>query len=89
MAALWRAHGLRGVDDAALTIAMPFSSFDDYWQPFLCGQGLAGAYVASLPESRREALRNRLRERLLGGGPDDGFTRSARAWAVRGAIPNA
>lgn len=81
LAALWEAHGLRNVEARPLSIDMRYSSFDDYWQPFLCGQGPAGAYTASLPEPEREALRQRLRQRFDGNGA---FVLPARAWAVRG-----
>ena len=78
---LWRTQGLRDVDEQPLTIEMAFASFDDYWQPFLCGQGPAGAYVSSLAESARHALESRLRERCRLG-----LTLRARAWAVRGVV---
>jgi SAM-dependent methyltransferase len=82
LADLWRTHGLREVDEQPLTVEMAFTSFDDYWQPFLDGQGPAGVYVSSLPESARHALESRLREQLA----DEGFTLCARAWAVRGIV---
>ena len=86
LAELWLAHGLRDVDEQPLTIEMAFSSFDDYWQPFCRGQGPAGVYVASLAESYRQALQNRLRDRLMNNAPDAGFTLRGRAWAVRGVV---
>src|SRR4030095_1639826 len=70
LAALWREKGLRAVVEEALTIETRFESFDDFWTPFLEKQGPAGAYAASLPATDREALRQRLRRRLLGDGPD-------------------
>ncbi len=82
LAELWRTRGLQDVDEQPLTIDMAFASFDDYWQPFLCGQGPAGVYVSSLAESARHALESRLREHLA----DTGFTLRARAWAVRGVV---
>jgi len=82
LAELWRAHGLQDVDEQPLTIEMKFASFDDYWQPFLCGQGPAGVYVSSLAESARHALESRLHERL----GDTGFRLEARAWAVSGNV---
>jgi hypothetical protein len=85
--ALWREHRLQDVSDGALTIETGFSSFDDYWSPFLEKQGPAGAYVATLPASDREQLRLRLRQRLLGDGPDRSVVLGARAWAVRGVVP--
>jgi SAM-dependent methyltransferase len=88
LAELWRDHNLRDVDDQPLTIDMAFSSFDDYWQPYLNGQGPAGVYVASLAESDRHALQSRLRNRLASDGRvgDAGFTLRGRAWAVRGVV---
>ena len=82
LAELWRMHGLQDVDEQPLTIEMKFASFDDYWQPFLCGQGPAGVYVSSLAKSARHALESRLHERL----GDTGFRLEARAWAVSGNV---
>jgi len=87
LAALWREHKLVDVSEEALTIRTQFSTFDDYWSPFLDKQGPAGAYVAALATSQREQLRLRLRRRLLGDGPDRSVVLSARAWAVRGIVP--
>jgi SAM-dependent methyltransferase len=86
LAAFWRAQPLENVEETTLTIEMPFASFDDYWRPFLGGQGPAGIYVAALPESARETLKARLRDRLLGARPDLGFALRARAWAARGVV---
>lgn len=79
LAQLWRTHGLHDVDEQPLTVDMAFTSFDDYWQPFLSGQGPAGLYTSSLTESARNALESKLRA-------DVGLTMRARAWAVRGVI---
>lgn len=84
---LWRKAGLADAHEQALTIEQRFSSFDDYWAPFLKGVGPGGAYVVSLSEERRSALEARLRARLLGGRPDGAFTLNARAWCVRGSVP--
>ena len=83
--ALWRTHRLQDVSEEALTIRMRFSSFDDYWLPFLEKQGPAGDYVAALAASEREQLRARLRRRLLGDGPDRPIELRARACPVRRA----
>jgi SAM-dependent methyltransferase len=87
LSALWREHRLRDVSEEALTIRTRFSSFDDYWLPFLEKQGPAGDYVATLTAGEREQLRLGLRTRLLGDGPDRPIVLSARAWAVRGTMP--
>ena len=87
LGALWRAHRLQDVAEDALTIPTRFTSFEDYWSPFLEKQGPAGNYVAGLAADEREQLRLRLRKRLLGDGPDRPIVLSARAWAVRGIVP--
>ena len=87
LATLWREQGLQDVVEEGLTVETRFASFDDFWMPFLEGQGPAGAYVASLSAVDREALRLRLRRRLLGAGADKPIVLHARAWAVRGLIP--
>lgn len=78
--------GLADVQTTAIDIDTPFDSFDDYWQPFLGGQGPAPAYLMSLDEGRRETLRAHLRNQLP--LQTDGSMRlRARAWAVRGVHP--
>jgi SAM-dependent methyltransferase len=77
---LWRATGLGGVRVEPIDIATDFTGFDDYWSPFLGGQGAAPAYLMSLPEPVRVRLREAVRSRL----PDGEISLTARAWAVRG-----
>jgi hypothetical protein len=60
-----------------------FRDFDDYWTPFLGGQGPAPGYAMSLDEGRRAALRERIRT-TLATQPDGSIRLIARAWAVRG-----
>jgi SAM-dependent methyltransferase len=87
LAALFRQQGLEDVRASPLTAALHFASFDDYWSPFLLGQGPAGNYLAGLSEPHRIQLERRLRERLLGAGPDGTIELQARAWAVKGTVP--
>ncbi|HXH06090.1 MAG TPA: class I SAM-dependent methyltransferase [Vicinamibacterales bacterium] len=86
MAALFAGAGLRDVTTRAIDVLTVFKNFDDYWDPFLGGQGPAPGYCASLPEPRRIALRERLRA-TLPAGPDGTIALVARAWAVKGAKP--
>ena len=86
LADLWRQQGLRQVVSEPLTIETHFTSFEDYWDPFLEKQGPAGACVALMEPADRAALRTRLRERLAGGTDSRGIRLSARAWAVRGMV---
>jgi SAM-dependent methyltransferase len=87
LAALFRDAKLEAVSETLLVTRLRFTSFDDYWEPFRYGQGPAGAYVAELSHERRAALRERLRRRLLGGGPDRTIDMQARAWAAKGTVP--
>jgi SAM-dependent methyltransferase len=87
LAGLWRTQ-LQNVSDTALTIETPFSSFENYWSPFLQRQGPAGAYVGTLSPRDREELELKLRQRLLGNRADGPITLHARAWAVRGIVPS-
>ena len=87
LGALWRKTGLREIREQPLVIEQAFSSFDDYWGPFLKGTGPGGAYVASLSAAQRGALEAQLRSRLLGGRQDGAFTLKARAWCVKGEVP--
>jgi hypothetical protein len=68
----------------AIEVPTTFRDFDDYWSPFLGGQGPAPSYVASLDEDRRETLRERVRS-VLPATADGSIPLTARAWAVRGS----
>lgn len=83
LAALFRSAGLRQVQTRAIDVPTLFRNFDDYWSPFLGGQGPAPGYVMSLSEARRAALRERIRAGLP-IAPDSSIHLLARAWAVRG-----
>ncbi|MGA7732654.1 MAG: methyltransferase domain-containing protein [Chloroflexia bacterium] len=81
---LFESAGLTGVEVRAIDAATHFRDFEDYWVPFLGGQGPAPSYVTSLTEERRTALRERIRSRLP-IAPDGSIPLFARAWAVRGS----
>jgi SAM-dependent methyltransferase len=81
--ALFKAMGLSGVATRAIDVHTRFRDFDDYWSPFLGGQGPAPAYAMSLPEGRRVALREAIRASLPIAS-DGSIPLAARAWAVRG-----
>ena len=83
---LLTAAGLEAVETIAIDVPTVFADFDDYWSPFLGGQGPAPGYCMSLPESRRSALGDRLRS-TLPIAPDGRIALSARAFAVRGEVP--
>ena len=83
LADLFRSSDLREVETCALDVPTVFADFEDYWSPFLRGQGSAGAYCASLSEEERERLRMHL-EDALPINSDGSISLIARAWAVRG-----
>lgn len=83
LAAAFSAAGLETVATRAIEEPTPFRDFDDYWSPFLGGQGPAPAYAMSLTEERRAALRENLRARLVASS-DGTISLRGRAWAVRG-----
>jgi SAM-dependent methyltransferase len=83
--ALFTCAGLGDVAVNAIDIPTRFADFEDYWHPFLGGQGPAPAYVMSLDEEVRNRLRERLRERLE-PNPEGEICLTARAWAVRGSV---
>lgn len=83
LAELFRAAGLGQVATRPIDVPTVFRDFDDYWQPFLGGQGPAPGYLLSLSGERRAALRERLRA-TLPTAPDGSIPLVARAWAARG-----
>jgi len=80
---LFCTEGLREVEVRMIDIPTVFRDFDDYWSPFLGGQGPAPGYTMSRSEEQRRALRERLRA-TLPMAADGSIPLIARAWAVRG-----
>jgi len=78
-------QGLIDVTETELMIRMDYQSFDDYWGPFLGGQGPAPTYAMSLDEVSRARLRDRIRERLPMNA-DGTISLAARAWAARATV---
>ena len=78
LAQLCEEAGLRDIEDSALTVTVPFATFDDWWEPFTLGVGPAGAHVAQLDDAGRDELRATC-ARLLPAP----FEVAASAWCVR------
>jgi SAM-dependent methyltransferase len=85
LADLFTAAGLEQVSVRAVEIPTHFRDFDDFWQPFLGGQGSAPGYVKTLTEKMRGALQARLRADLPTAA-DGSISLQARAWAVQGTV---
>lgn len=80
---LFQNAGLFQVEVHPIDISTDFKDFNDYWEPFLGGQGPAPGYAMSLSEEQRA----RLRQRIYNSLPfalDGSIPLTARAWAVRG-----
>ena len=84
LSTLWNGSGFTDIEESALVISPEFKSFDEFWLPLLGGQGSGGSYFVNLPADMQLALRARVREKVLGAGPDRPFKLRAKAWAVRG-----
>jgi len=84
---LFVAEGLVDVQVDAVVVPTEFTDFADLWEPFLGGQGPAPSYCATLPDDHRDALRDALRAKLP-ERPDGTIPLVARAWSVRGSVPD-
>ena len=72
--------GLREIEITAIDILTHFS-FEDYWRPFLGGQGPAPAFAMGLDEMARAQLRELIRSRIP-QQRDGSICLTARAWAL-------
>jgi SAM-dependent methyltransferase len=86
LAKLFRDASLEAVTTVPIDVPTVFRDFDDYWTPFLGGQGPAPGYCMRLSDERRVALRERLRT-ALPVAADGRIALTARAWAARGTVP--
>jgi SAM-dependent methyltransferase len=69
-----------------LEVPTVFKNFDDFWSPFLGGQGPAPTYLGTLSEERQARLREHIRARLS-IAVDGSIHLIGRAFAVRGIKP--
>jgi len=77
--------GFSEIDATPIEIVTHFTGFDDYWKPFLGGQGPAPTYVGKLDEPERSNLREMLAKKLP-VNEDGSISLSARAWATKGIV---
>jgi SAM-dependent methyltransferase len=78
LGALARSAGLHDIVEGSLTVTVPYSSFEEWWEPYTLGVGPAGDHVAALGDDARAALRRHCAELL----PDGPFSVAATAWTV-------
>ena len=79
---IFRQAGLRRLEPSALTVRLTFSSFAEWWAPYLLGVGPVGDHVAGLDAEQRAALEAGCRERL----PEPPFEVPGKAWCVRAIV---
>jgi ubiquinone/menaquinone biosynthesis C-methylase UbiE len=82
---LFKKAGFVDIETTPIEITTHFRDFDDYWKPFLGGQGPAPSFVMSLNENLKDKLRNTLKARLP-TKLDGSISMVARAWAAKGTI---
>ena len=82
LAELLGAAGLDDVVSWSEAVGARYESVDEWWATFTLGVGPAGAYVASLGDAERDALRARCAELL----PPAPFEIPAVAWCARGSV---
>jgi SAM-dependent methyltransferase len=83
LTSLFRGAGLSDVVCESIAIPTRFSTFAEFWTPFLGGTGPAPSYVASLEPRQRESLAQHL-DRSLPREPHGAICLVANAWVVRG-----
>lgn len=78
--------GLEQVTTDAVVVPTHFADVDDYWMPFLGGQGPAPTYLLSLEPEVRDEIRALVLSRLP-VALDGSVPLTARAWTGRGMRP--
>lgn len=76
---------LKDVECSKLDVNTNFKNFDDYWNPFLGGQGPAPSYLASLNRELQKTLKNNLKEKLKFES-NGSINLLGRAIAIRGKL---
>ena len=74
--------GSAEVEQTVLTVAVPYPTFDEWWEPYTFGVGPAGRYVAGLPAEQRDRVRDACAAHL----PAAPFEITASAWTVRALV---
>ncbi len=75
--------GLTAIETSPVDIDTVFTNFEDYWNPFLGGQGPAPGYLASVDKDLRDKIKTVLRGKLHVDS-NGSIKLLARALAVRG-----
>jgi SAM-dependent methyltransferase len=87
MRAMWRKVGLAEIVEDTITTRFEFADFDDYWSPFLSGDGPPGQMVMGLAPEQRSSLERQVRHVFLSGRPDGPRSFIGAAWICKGIVP--
>lgn len=87
LATAWRNAGFLDVTETTLHTRMEYTSFSDFWAPYLGKDGPGAEYVGTLGKDERTRLENAVRAAYLDGEPDGPRSFAALAWAVKGLAP--
>ncbi len=77
---LSEAAGITDIEPSTLVVRVQFSSFEQWWEPFLLGVARVGAYLGQLDQRQLTDLRDHCKEVL----PPAPFTVAVAAWCVVG-----
>jgi SAM-dependent methyltransferase len=86
LAELWRRVGLAKAEESSLVIRIEFADFEDYWRPFLSGDGPPGQFVTALSDEARDRLKIHLRRAYASNRPNGPRSFVAVAWACKGVV---
>ena len=87
MGVLWRKIGFVDVVEDTITTRFEFADFDDYWSPFLSGDGPPGQMIMGLDPEQRSSLERQVRHVFLSGRPDGPRSFIGAAWICKGIVP--
>jgi ubiquinone/menaquinone biosynthesis C-methylase UbiE len=87
LSAAWHAAGFNDIRETTLSIRMEFTSFEDYWRPYVGKDGPGAEYVSTLTAARQKQLREMVLRAYLDGEEDGARSYAATAWAVSGITP--
>ena len=80
LAKLSQDAGLADIEPSTLVVPVEFTSFDQWWEPFLLGVARVGTYLRQLDPPHLAALRDHCAAVM----PTPPFTVQAAAWCVVG-----
>jgi hypothetical protein len=84
LAELWTKAGLSQVRTTALELTLEFTSFEEFWRPFLVQSTPASEFAIAVNRETGGEIANALRQIIPGVRPDGSFALPARALAVAG-----